>query len=213
MDSFTWSSTTYPGSTNPSLNGKPVLVLALTDGTTTTYSFVSLNDLVDAYTGTSPINVSGGEISHANSGATAGSYGTSANKTIGLNTTVLTFDVPYVTVNSTGHVTGISNKTITIEEASLLTGPERLKISGLPQIAAVTDTIPANTTSYSIEFDVCFGIYSATAMDAVTFEPVVLDWVLTGEHTSQGLFGGMDFTLSSYANPIKIRILYATLYD
>ena len=29
VDSFTWSSTTYPNSTNPNLDGKPVLVLAL----------------------------------------------------------------------------------------------------------------------------------------------------------------------------------------
>lgn len=56
VDNFVWSSTTYPGSIDPSLDGNPVLVLAVTDneGTNTTYSFVSLNKLVDVYTGNEP---------------------------------------------------------------------------------------------------------------------------------------------------------------
>lgn len=48
---FTWSDATYPGSTNPSLNGKPVMVLAVkgTDDTVT-YSFLNMATLVDTYT-------------------------------------------------------------------------------------------------------------------------------------------------------------------
>lgn len=61
------------------------------------------------YTGTSPISVSGTTISHASSGATAGSYGPSSS-----STTSGTFNVPYVTVNGTGHVTAISNRTVTL---------------------------------------------------------------------------------------------------
>lgn len=47
--SFTFNATTYPGATNPNLNGKPVLVLAVTDGTNTTYSFLNVASLVTTY--------------------------------------------------------------------------------------------------------------------------------------------------------------------
>ena len=50
-------------------------------------------------------------LSHANSGATAGSYGDSGNQTPGYGST---FKVPYVTVNATGHVTAISEHTVKI---------------------------------------------------------------------------------------------------
>lgn len=50
-------------------------------------------------------------LSHANSGATAGSYGDSGNQTPGYGST---FKVPYVTINATGHVTAISEHTVKI---------------------------------------------------------------------------------------------------
>lgn len=50
-------------------------------------------------------------ISHANSGATAGSYGDSSAQTPNYGGT---FKVPYVTVNATGHITGISEHTVKI---------------------------------------------------------------------------------------------------
>ena len=48
---------------------------------------------------------------HPTSGATAGSYGPSANATPGYGSS---FNVPYLTVNAAGHVTAISTKTVTI---------------------------------------------------------------------------------------------------
>ena len=58
VENFTWSNTTYPGSTNPNLNGKPVLVLALKDeDENVAYSFINLEDLIDVYTGTDPITI------------------------------------------------------------------------------------------------------------------------------------------------------------
>lgn len=50
-------------------------------------------------------------ISHATSGATAGSYGDSSAQTPNYGAT---FKVPYVTVNDTGHVTSISEHTVKI---------------------------------------------------------------------------------------------------
>jgi len=54
VENFAWSSATYPGSTNPNLDGKVVFVLAVKGNKTTnptlTYSFVNLEKLVDIYT-------------------------------------------------------------------------------------------------------------------------------------------------------------------
>lgn len=58
VDNFAWSDATYPGSVDPSLDGKPVMVLAVKGDTTTTYSFVNLEKLVDVYTGEDTATVS-----------------------------------------------------------------------------------------------------------------------------------------------------------
>lgn len=48
---FKWSDSAYPGSTNPSLDGKPVLVMAVKgDGDSVKYSFLDMHDLIDIYT-------------------------------------------------------------------------------------------------------------------------------------------------------------------
>lgn len=50
VDSFTWSEETYPGSTDPSLDGKPVFVLAVSGSDdSVSYSFVNMAALVDTY--------------------------------------------------------------------------------------------------------------------------------------------------------------------
>ena len=54
VNNFAWSAETYPGSTDPDLDGKVVLVLAVkgdkATNPTLTYSFVNLEKLVDIYT-------------------------------------------------------------------------------------------------------------------------------------------------------------------
>ncbi len=71
---FTWSAATYPGSTDPSLNGKPVMVLAIKgvdnanpSTVTTSFSFIDMTTLVDTYTAKAGdsakvLNISGYEI-------------------------------------------------------------------------------------------------------------------------------------------------------
>lgn len=50
VNSFVWSSTTYPGSTDPSLDGQPVLVLAVKGSDSSiSYSFISMLSLVNIY--------------------------------------------------------------------------------------------------------------------------------------------------------------------
>lgn len=51
VENFTWSATTYPNTTDPSLDGKPVVVFALSKGDDTSYSFASLEGLIDTYEG------------------------------------------------------------------------------------------------------------------------------------------------------------------
>ena len=57
------------------------------------------------------IATSANNYSHPNSGATAGSYGPSANASPAHSGT---FSVPYITINAAGHVTSASTKTITL---------------------------------------------------------------------------------------------------
>ena len=75
------------------------------------YSKGSFHVIDTNYTATAPITLSGTAISHDTSGATAGSYGDSGNQTPAYGGT---FKVPYITVNDTGHVTGISEHTVKI---------------------------------------------------------------------------------------------------
>lgn len=53
VNSFAWSTSTYPGSTDPKLAGKPVLVLALQGegDANPSYSFLNMEYLVDIYEG------------------------------------------------------------------------------------------------------------------------------------------------------------------
>lgn len=54
VENFAWSAATYPNSTNPNLDGKTVLVLAVKGdkevNPTTKFSFVNLEKLIDTYT-------------------------------------------------------------------------------------------------------------------------------------------------------------------
>ncbi len=49
INNFTWSEESYPGSTDPNLDGNPVLVLAVKGDTDINYSFISMNELVKVY--------------------------------------------------------------------------------------------------------------------------------------------------------------------
>lgn len=92
-------------------------VLTLSQGDNITLTPNATNDTITiaakdtTYTTSSPISLSGTTISHATSGASAGSYGDNANQTPAYGAT---FKVPYLTVNNTGHVTSISEHTVKI---------------------------------------------------------------------------------------------------
>jgi len=79
-------------------------------GTVTSVTIKGTSPIISS--SSSAITTSGTRtISHATSGATAGSYGDSSAQTPDYGGT---FKVPYVTVDTYGHVTGISDHTVTI---------------------------------------------------------------------------------------------------
>ena len=82
VENFSWSALSYPNSTNPNLNGKTVLVLAVKgDAQTPTvkYSFVNLEKLIDTYSAAdNSINISGYSVA-VNISATAGNALSLAN--------------------------------------------------------------------------------------------------------------------------------------
>ncbi len=68
VDNFAFTAAEYPGATDPNLNGKPVMVLAVrdSDGTEITYSFVNMTKLLDTYTAAdASVTVSGRTIAAA----------------------------------------------------------------------------------------------------------------------------------------------------
>lgn len=151
VQSFAWSSTTYPGSTNPNLDGKPVMVLALKNSSdnTVAYSFLNMYELVDTYTGTSPITVSGRTISHAETHVSAGSYGNDTDRTLGFGEA---FEFPNITVDDYGHLTFaqdtrlcIPNTEATISKAGLMSTSDKLKLDNLTS-AGVTSVGLWNTS-------------------------------------------------------------------
>ena len=92
-------------------------------------------------------------LSHANSGATAGSYGDSGNQTPGYGST---FKVPYVTVNATGHVTAISEHTVKIP-ASDNTNTTYTFTNGTNQFTVTPSGGSAQTVTVTPSFTVTTG--------------------------------------------------------
>lgn len=164
IQNFNWSSTTYPGSINPNLNGKPVLVLALTDGTSTTYSFLDMTNLIDVYTGTAPIKVTGTVISHNNSGVTAGSKGDTTNQTPNFGGS---FKVTSGTVDAKGHMTAFAEHTVTLPSApsTNYTGTAPISVNGTVishNNSGVTASSKGDTTNQTPAFGSTFKVPSGT---------------------------------------------------
>ena len=82
VQNFAWSNASYPGSTNPNLDGKPVFVLAVKGdketNPTLTFSFVNLEGLIVTYTAGDGISIAGTSIAVSLS-ATAGNILSIAN--------------------------------------------------------------------------------------------------------------------------------------
>lgn len=136
VPSFTWSSASYPGSTDPNLNGKPVIVLAVrttTDyqrsgaaGDTINYSFIDVSSLVDTYT----VNVANGD--------------TVSSKVLTINGYTVKFNISAAAGN--GLVANADGLYVdTASKADKVTGATSGNIAGLDANGNLTDSGIAGT--------------------------------------------------------------------
>ena len=124
-------------------------------GNTGADDYIKNKPTIPTYTGTAPIGVSGTDITHDNSGATAGAYGDTSNKQPGFGST---FKVPSFTVDAKGHLTAASEHTVKIPEATATTAKPGLMSAGdKVQIATNRNDIAAINGSIVDVFDMIAG--------------------------------------------------------
>lgn len=192
------------------------LIIALTDRSGSsnansdwTVAQTNIDGAITSITGTSPIAVSGSgssrTITHAASGATAGSYGDSAAKTPAFGGT---FKALYVTVDANGHVTGISEHNVTIP-STLSNG------TGTAGLIKTTSTVTSNSgytacpvisgvpyfknTTYSAASTSANGLMSST-------DKAKMDKVTTNTYIKTGSIaaGGTSATITLNATTDKV---------
>lgn len=218
VQSFVWSSTSYPGSTNPSLEGKPVLVLALKNSSNNTvvYSFLNMYELVDTYTADSPIKVTGRKITHMNSTVEPGdkAIDNEVNPSFGSS-----FVVPGFTVDPKGHLSNVALNMITIPDTmaqasangGLMSHDQSEKLNAMPIIRQDWFTLSAgSTTAKKTLTPTPSKIISVQATAISTSHslnhhtPVVVDWEYVEDD------GDLTVSIASaYSNDIEISILYS----
>lgn len=192
VQSFVWSSTAYPGSTNPSLEGKPVLVLALKNSSndTVAYSFLNMYELVDTYTADSPIKVTGRKITHMDSTVEPGdkAIDNEVNPSFGGS-----FAVPGFTVDSKGHLSNVAlnmvnipDDTATTNAAGLMSADDKSKLDATLKLKKAELAIDPSNTSATVQLTVTSPkIMAVEAMyyDDSTgdvFESVIVNWECNG---------------------------------
>lgn len=134
---------------------------------------------------------------HAKSGATANSYGDSSNQTPAYGGT---FKVPYITVNDTGHVTGISTHTVKIPASDNTNTVADVYCS----TAAATAAKTASATGYVLRAKDIFNIRfvnSNTAKSALTLN-------INGKGAKTIYINGVASSSSNYTLPAGSYICY-----
>ena len=122
---------------------------ALTNSTTSTNTLYFPSDYptiikngkvfgIKSCTGPLSFNASTGILSHSNSGVTAGNYGPGANVSLSHGEA---FNIPYISVNATGHITSASNRTITL--------PDKISVDNHYSPTQTNTIVPINPTIYA----------------------------------------------------------------
>lgn len=134
---------------------------------------------------------------HAKSGATANSYGDSSNQTPAYGGT---FNVPYITVNDTGHITGISTHTVKIPASDNTNTVAEVYCS----TAAATAAKTATATGYVLRSKDIFNIRftkSNTAKSALTLN-------INGKGAKTIYINGTASSSSNYTLPAGSYVCY-----
>ena len=192
VQSFTWAGEEYPGSTDPSLEGKPVLVLALknSNNNTVAYSFLNMYELADTYTADSPIVITGRNITHKKSGVDTGSYGEGGDRTVYFGDIL---NIPYFSVDITGHLTSAQTDTITLPSntattnaAGLMSAADKTKLDATLALKKAELAIdPSNmsaTATLSVSSPTILSVEAMYYDDSKGdgYESVIVDWECDG---------------------------------
>lgn len=159
--------------------------LTLTAGNNITLTPNATDDSVSiaakdtTYTTSSPISLSGTTISHATSGASAGSYGDSTNQTPAYGAT---FKVPYLTINNTGHVTGISEHTVKIPASNNTDTKMNVTLNATTKAYLVGVSTTPTTTAKALTGIADTGVYLDTTAGSLT--ATTFNGALSGNATS-----------------------------
>ena len=139
-------------------------------------------------------------LSHATSGATAGSYGDSSAQTPGY---AGTFKVPYVTVDTYGHVTSISDHNVTIPSVPNLSNVGEVSISSL----TTGDILKYNGTNWVNTAETTGSTVSVTQVQStgtkiatITVDSVGTDIYAPNSGGASALNDLSDVTISSASN-------------
>lgn len=176
-----------------------------------TVAQTNIDGAITSISGTSPVSVSGSgssrTVSHANSGVTAGTYGSKSAQSPGFGDTA---NVPYAVVNATGHVTeagtvaiNIPSTTATASAAGLMSAGDKVKLNGLNGIDYFMFEIPVGQTSISRSWGTDLKGYDTVvghfAFDA-DFNEVIVDLKDDGKSVTVSI-------AQPYTSLIRCRVL------
>ena len=122
------------------------------------------------------VATSANNYSHPNSGATAGSYGPSANASPALGGT---FSVPYFTINTAGHVTAASTKTITLP-SDITTFTKSLKVTTSWMDVGISGT-NLSTGTYAVQV---FGDFAGQGNLWTEYFSGIMPWYSGGTNST-----------------------------
>lgn len=179
--------------------GDLIIALVDRDGTGNldsdwTVAQTNIDGAITSISGTSPISVTGSgasrAIAHKASGVSAGSYGEGSDKTVAFGDIL---GIPYISVDSTGHITGAEIDTITFpsnvattKAAGLMSASDKNKLDNTLKLKKAELTIDPSNTSATATLSVTSPkIIAVEAMyyddsKGDGYEAVIVDWECDG---------------------------------
>lgn len=213
------SATTSPSFYAPTTAGTSGYVLTSSGSGAPTWAAAPSSS---SYTATSPIDITGNDISHEDSGVTAGTYDGGGVKSTG-------FYVPSITVDAKGHVTSATDLGNLIPVVTSSNSNENGNVIGTRTWALATrsysaypSVLAAGNTSKTITissdsnsaytYAKYFRVVDVEAFDAVTKEPVIVDWSASALYSNNSSVTVTVSIASAYTNNIWLYVLLSVGY-